>query len=124
MKSEDVKNTIKFFKYIAEETSSEMIRKHCEVAIKALKEQGTLVKLPCEVGDKIWLINNKSIIESEVVSFLVDDLGIAFIHVKYLCDKEHSRYYGYDIGIDEIGDTAFFILEEAEQKLEELRKRG
>lgn len=85
-----------------------------------LEEQKRLFRLPCNVGDKIYWINGKFIMESEVINFCIDEDGLSFAHVRYLADKEHNRYYGHNIDIENIGKTAFFTREAAEQKLKEI----
>lgn len=92
------------------------IRYYNEVKqLKAELEQS--VKLPCKAGDKIWWLNGKIVMESEVVSFCIDEDGVSIIHIKYLHDKEKDRWYGHNLDILNIGKTIFLTQEEAEQSL-------
>lgn len=86
-----------------------------------LEEQGSLLKMPCRAGDKLWWINRGVLIESEVINFVIDEDGM-FIRVKYLNDKEHNYYYGCPFEFDDIGKIAFLTREEAEKELERLER--
>ena len=86
-----------------------------------LEEQGLLIKLPCRVGDKIWWLNGKIVMESEVISFRVDEDGVSYIHTKYLHNKEKDRWYGCNLDFLNFGKTVFLTREEAELKLKEIK---
>lgn len=76
-------------------------------------ENGTLIKLPCKVGDTIWWIssNNRDIIEVVVNSIrLVKDRIILFVEEKGV--GEYSIMFVSDI---------FLTREEAEKRLKELQ---
>lgn len=67
-------------------------------------EEGKLIELPCKVGDTVYQVDVERIYESKVKNIIFDtDRGIAF-------DK------------NAIGKAVFLTREEAEKKLEELRK--
>lgn len=84
---------------------------------KEAEEQGLLLKLPCKVGDKVWWLNGKFLMECEIVTFAVDEDGVSFAHIRYLYEKEHNRYYGHNLDIEKLGITWFLTKEEAEQAL-------
>lgn len=76
-------------------------------------ENGTLIKLPCKVGDTIWWIssNNRDIIEVVVNSIrLVKDRIILFVEEKGV--GEYSIMFVSDISL---------TREEAEKRLKELQ---
>ena len=75
---------------------------------KDLAEKGLLIELPCKVGDAVYAIVNKKIIED------VADR----IEINHLCKKistaKHSWLYNFD--------NVFLTKEEAEQALAERKK--
>lgn len=75
-------------------------------------ENGTLVFLPCKVGDKFWWILNKysgedEIVEEKVKQIRLDNCGF------YIIDCDGSGWYLSEI---------YFTKEAAEKALEELGK--
>ena len=77
-----------------------------------LEEQGRLVKLPCKVGDTVYIIfYNNTIGKSTVVSFKMIAKGWAI--------KTSDWSYLFT----DIGKTVFLTKSEAEAKLKELRGR-
>ena len=81
-----------------------------------LEEQGLLLKLPCKVGDIIWWLNGKFIMESEVVGFSVCEDDVSLIRAEYQ-DKRTDKTYMYTLDTIDIGKTVFLTKEEAEQAL-------
>ena len=99
------------------------------IAIQALEEiqtyrdaeeQGLLLRLPCKVGDTVWWLNGKFLMECEIESFVVDEDGISFAHIRYLHDKKHNRYYGHNLDIEKLGIIWFLTKEEAEHALKQM----
>lgn len=75
-----------------------------------LEEQGRLLKLPCKVGDKIYIVfHNHTIGNSTVVSFKMIAKGWAV--------KTNDWSYLFT----DFGKTVFLTKSEAEAKLKELR---
>ena len=83
-----------------------------------LEEQGLLVRLPCNNGT-LYSVNysNKTIAENTIIKISIND------HVK--------RFYCIDDNLRErlffsrrIGENVFLTREEAEKKLEEMKKNG
>ena len=78
-------------------------------------ENGTLVELPCKVGDEIWEIiqsPNGNFISREIIGdFWITEDGIVARTGLYTTDS---------IEIEEFGKTVFLTKAEAEQKLKEL----
>ena len=118
-----------------------------------LEEQGLLVRLPCKVGDVVYVdsailpiedmecyedIDNKipSYFQGRVVSFRFAQRNWAKIAVKAKWLREwiddetgpESDYIecekNFSILLSTIGKTVFFTREEAEKKLEEMKKNG
>jgi len=83
---------------------------------KDLKEQGLLVKLPCKIGDDLYCIVNGEVKKLKVHSFGVQDFEITGIEFKYVDGFKIVRFVG------EVGKTVFSTREEAEKKLEEMKK--
>lgn len=85
-----------------------------------LEEQDILVKLPCKVGDTVFYISEKIILEYEVVGFSVDKTGARLIYGEHHVD-ENDETYSCNLSVDRIGKTVFLTKSEAEAKLKELR---
>lgn len=83
-----------------------------------LEEQGLLVRLPCKVGDDLYCIVNGEVKKLKVHSFGVPDFEIIDIEFKYVDGFKIVRFVG------EVGKTVFLTREEAEKKLEEMKKNG
>ena len=83
-----------------------------------LEEQGLLVRLPCKVGEKLWCIVNSTIRELRVHHFDMPAFGTTDIVFRYADGFKLERFVG------EIGKTVFLTREEAEKKLEEMKKNG
>lgn len=87
-------------------------------AYEDLEEQGLLVRLPCKVGEKLWCIVNSTIRELRVHHFDMPAFGTTDIVFRYADGFKLERFVG------EIGKTVFLTREEAEKKLEEMKKDG
>lgn len=81
-----------------------------------LEEQALLVRLPCKVGDDLYCIVNGEVKKLKVHSFGVPDFEITDIEFKYIDGFKIVRFVG------EVGKTVFLTREEAEKKLEEMKK--
>lgn len=78
---------------------------------------GRLAVLPCRVGEKIYYINGKYIIEVEVVGYKVDETG-AWLFIGETYNPETNRAYHCDLETERIGKNVFFTREEAEWAME------
>ena len=78
---------------------------------------GRCVVLPCRVGEKIYYLNGKYIIEVEVVGYKVDETG-AWLFIGETYNPETNRAYHCDLETERIGKTVFFTHEEAERAME------
>lgn len=88
-----------------------------------LEEQGRLIKLPCKVGDRIFLDFagfGKNIDKFTVKDFHLDcfEDGETILFCDYESD---DRILSGQIDIMEFGKTVFLTKSEAEAKLKELR---
>lgn len=79
-------------------------------------ENGTLVELPCKVGDEIWEIiqsPNGNFINKEIIGdYWITEDGIVARTGLYTTDS---------IEIEEFGKTVFLTKAEAEKRLEEIK---
>lgn len=85
---------------------------------KEAEEQGLLARLPCKVGEKLWCIVDSAIRELRVHRFDMPAFGTTDIVFRYADGFKLERFVG------EIGKTIFLTREEAEKKLEEMKKDG
>ena len=95
-------------------TVENMIKKLADY--EDLEEQGLLVRLPCKIGDDLYCIVNGEVKKLKVHSFGVPDFEITDIEFKYVDGFKIVRFVG------ELGKTVFITREEAEKKLEEMKK--
>jgi len=88
-----------------------------------LEEQGMLIKLPCKVGDKIFL--DFAGFGKDVDKFTVKDFHLDCFKNRetiLFCDYESDdRTLSGQIDVMEFGKTVFLTRPEAEAKLKELR---
>ena len=84
---------------------------------KNLEAQGLLVRLPCKLNGTLYSVNysNKTIAENTIIKISIND------HVKrFYCIDDNLReriFFSY-----RIGENVFLTREEAEKKLEEMKK--
>lgn len=76
---------------------------------KDLDEQGLLVRLPCKVGDSVFIIVGKDISRQGIRKIEISDNSIIF--------KTNRQKRIFDVA--EFGKTVFLAREDAEKKLEE-----
>lgn len=81
-------------------------------------KDGRLTVLPCKVGEKIYYLNGKYIIQVEVVGYKVDETG-AWLFIGETYNQETNRAYHCDLETERIGKTVFLTREEAERALQE-----
>lgn len=75
-----------------------------------LEEQGRLIKLPCKVGDTVYVIVGKNISAQKIQRATIDsEMKIEF------CTKRRG------FALFDVGKTVFLTKSEAEAKLKELR---
>jgi hypothetical protein len=76
-----------------------------------LEEQGLLVRLPCKVGDSVFIIVGKDVSKQKIIKVEISDNGIIFK------TNRQKRIFS----IAGLGENVFLTLEEAEKKLEEMQ---
>ena len=88
-------------------------------------ENGTLIELPCKVGDKVYHLSCKTISE-EIVSQIKYticngeiDLSNSHIMTDDLYDKDYNFYR-----VSKLGKSLFLTKVEAEAKLKELQQKS
>lgn len=97
---------------------------HSGVAIRRLadyeiaEEQGLLLKLPCKVGDKVFVLSgledDNIVHEGKCVGYTKNELRGWLIEVNYF-----GGYKSFE-SFTEIGKSVFLTKEEAQQKLKEM----
>lgn len=87
-----------------------------------LEEQGLLVRLPCKVGDTVYVPTRNFVSELRITLVSVDTNEMA-MYFSWLLNSgiypNLDGFHGY-----ELGKTVFLTREEAEKKLEEMKKNG
>lgn len=104
-------NKIPLVKVLSEEYLYPAIEKLA--AYEDLEEQGLLVRLPCKVGDTMYDIVGKPlrIVEHKVDAFHIDKKGFHLQIINGVLEKKQEA-------------KVYFSREEAEKKLEEMKKNG
>ena len=98
----------------------EVMRKLAEY--EDLEEQGLLLKLPFNVGDKVWAIVNKGDYRRQHIGeFEITEISIKKIN-SYKKPRVHIGFIAGSVrrGLDTFGKTVFLTKEEAEQELKRL----
>lgn len=92
-----------------------------------LEEQGLLLKLPCKVGDKLYVVGSKCFADvvEESVCVALDCNNCVYDEELIVFERLASKYLIYTMFIDDnpnfsFGNTVFLSKEEAEQKLKEI----
>lgn len=82
-----------------------------------LEEQGLLVRLPCKVGDIVYVPTRVLVSEFKITTIFCDIQGTYFYWLFYCGIYERTNGFSER----DIGKTVFLTREEAEKKLEELK---
>ena len=78
---------------------------------KKLEKQGRLLKLPCAVGDTVYIVKGGEVLRNYVVQ----------IHIAQVEAQTFFSCYDDCFGIEQIGKTVFLTREEAEAALKKWR---
>lgn len=83
-------------------------------------EERRLVVLPCKVGQDLFGIYNRTIIDGYADGYLLEKTSVHSDadHWIWLQDKNSKNYW--KVSFDEIGKTVFLTREEAEKALKEM----
>lgn len=85
-----------------------------------LEEQGLLVRLPCKVGDTVYVPTRNFVSELRITLVSIDTNDMAMYFSWLLNSGIYPNLDGFS-GY-ELGKTVFLTREEAEKKLEEMKK--
>ena len=97
-------------------TVKNMIKKLADY--EDLEEQGLLVRLPCKVGDIMFRINKGA--KNPVIELTVTQINITRRSYNLeVIDRDYGELMCFK---NDIGRTIFLTREEAEKKLEEMKK--
>lgn len=97
-------------------------------AYEDAEEQGSLLWLPCKVGDKVYQISENFIEPCTVETIFLGNYrdrsgnwcNMAEIHY----DRDDCPYVSTEIYFTDIGETVFFTETEAKAKLKEMEKEN
>lgn len=78
--------------------------------------EGRVVVLPCKVGDTVYFVNAKQILEFAVVGYAVDETGISWVHSEHVDKTGHTNERTFSP--DRFGRNTFLTREEAERMME------
>ena len=81
-------------------------------------QEGRVVVLPCKVGDTVYFVNAKQILEFAVVGYAVDETGISWVYSEHVDKTGHTNERTFSP--DRFGKNTFFTREEAEKALAEM----
>ena len=81
-------------------------------------QEGRVVVLPCKVGDTVYFVNAKQILECAVVGYAVDETGISWVYSEHVDKTGHTNERTFSP--DRISKTTFLTREEAEKALAEM----
>jgi hypothetical protein len=81
-------------------------------------QEGRVVVLPCKVGDTVYFVNAKQILEFAVVGYAVDETGISWFYSEHVDKTGHTNERTFSP--DRISKTTFLTREEAEKALAEM----
>lgn len=82
-----------------------------------LEEKGLLVRLPCKVGDTVYVPTRVLVSEFKITAIFCDIHGTYFYWLFYCGIYERTSGFSER----DIGKTVFLTREEAEKKLEEMK---
>lgn len=115
-------------------TVAEMIKDDIRNALQKLadyedaEEQGLLLRLPCKVGDAVYLTeHNRLVFRDRPLICIVDEFSISGISGTDCCAilNANEPFYALHrfkaVNIKDFGKTVFLTKEAAEQKLAEMK---
>lgn len=99
------------------ETTPERLRE-----LAAADKEGRVVVLPCKVGDTVYFVNAKQILEFAVVGYAVDETGISWVYSEHVDKTGHTNERKFSP--DRFGKNTFLTREEAERALQEMEDKA
>ena len=97
----------------------------CDYSISRMVElmkadkDGHVLILPCNVGDTVYFVNAKQILEFAVVGYAVDETGISWVHSEHVDKIGNTNERTFSP--DRFGKNTFFTREEAEKALRKMQ---
>ncbi len=85
-------------------------------------KEGRVVVLPCKVGDTVYFVNAKQILEFAVVGYAVDETGISWVHSEHVDKTGHTNERTFSP--DRFGKNTFPTREEAENALQKMEDKA
>lgn len=87
------------------------------VELAEADKEGRCIIPPCKVGETVYFVNAKQILEFAVVGYAVDETGISWVHSEHVDKIGNTNERTFSP--DRFGKNTFFTHEEAEKALEE-----
>ena len=81
-------------------------------------KEGRCIIPPCKVGETVYFVNAKQILEFAVVGYAVDETGISWVHSEHVDKIGNTNERTFSP--DRFGKNTFFTSEEAEKALQEM----
>lgn len=88
------------------------------VELMCADKEGQVIALPCKVGDTVYFVNAKQILEFAVVGYAVDETGISWVYSEHVDKIGNTNERTFSP--DRFGKNTFFTREEAEKALREM----
>ena len=87
-------------------------------------KEGRCIIPPCKVGETVYFVNAKQILEFAVVGYAVDETGISWVHSEHVDKIGNTNERTFSP--DRFGKNTFFTSEEAKKALREMegKKNG
>lgn len=90
--------------------------------LKGKIENGTLIELPCKVGDKVYFLSSRTIREETVTNVeCFISRGEIMLFNSYIFTNDADDKYGNFYRLSKLGKSLFLTEAEAEAKLRELK---
>ena len=81
-------------------------------------KEGRCIIPPCKVGETVYFVNAKQILEFAVVGYAVDETGISWVYSENVDKIGNTNERTFSP--DRFGKNTFFTREEAEKALQEM----
>lgn len=88
------------------------------VELSEADKGGRCVMLPCKVGDTVYFVNAKHILEFTVVGYAVSETGVSWVYSEHVDKIGNTNERTFSP--DRFGKNTFFTREEAEKALQEM----
>ena len=92
------------------------------VELAEADKDGRCIIPPCKVGETVYFVNAKQILEFAVVGYAVDETGISWVHSEHVDKIGNTNERTFSP--DRFGKNTFFTHEEAEKALREMEGKS